>query len=99
MEPSPNPLQQSASSYYNKYRKRSFFLSRLTVLTSMVILIITLGINISLLTSHEKSTATTHADTPQNPAQILPTLPAGCVYQQTQKGLAVVCPTPTSAVT
>ena len=95
MEPTQ---QQSASSYYNKYRKRSFFLSRVTVLTSMVVLIITLGINISLLNSNTKTTVTSHADTPSNPTKLLPTLPAGCIYQQTKGGLAVVCPTPTPTI-
>jgi hypothetical protein len=95
MEPTQ---QQSASSYYNKYRKRSFFLSRVTVLTSMVVLIITLGINISLLNSNTKTSVTSHADTPSNPAKLLPTLPAGCIYQQTKGGLAVVCPTPTPTI-
>ncbi len=93
------PPQQSASDYYNKYRKRSFFLSRLTVFTSMAVLIVALVVNISLLYSQEKSTATTHADTPTNQTQLLPSLPVGCSYQQMKKGLAVVCPTPTAIPT
>ena len=90
--------QESASSYYNKYRKRSFFISRVTVLTSMLVLIITLGINVSLLTSNQKNTVTSHADTVSNPAKILPTLPSGCIYQQIKGGLAVICPTPTPTI-
>ncbi len=61
----------------------------------MLVLIITLGINISLLTSNSKNTVTSHADTQSDPTKLLPTLPAGCDYQQTKKGLTVVCPTPT----
>src|ERR1700722_5425663 len=92
--PSQQP-QQSASDYYNKYRKRSFFLSRITVFTSMAVLIVALVVNISLLYSQEKNTTVTHADTPVNQTQLLPSLPVGCAYEQMKKGLAVVCPTPT----
>lgn len=94
-----DPTQESASAYYNKYRKRRFLFSRLTVLTSMLVLIIALGINISLLYSHQNSTIESHAATDQNPKKLLPQLPSGCLYQQTTKGLAVVCPTPTSSST
>lgn len=97
MEPQQNPTQsqQSASDYYNKYKKRSFFLSRITVLSSMLVLIIALGVNISLLYSHTQNTATTHAAEPENPQANLPSLPVGCEYQQIKGGLKVVCPTPT----
>jgi hypothetical protein len=90
--------QQSASDYYNKYRKRSFFLSRLTVISSMAVLILALGINISLLYSHSQNTITSHAAEAQNPQTILPSLPAGCEYQQIKGGLKVVCPTPTPTI-
>lgn len=93
-----DPIQESASTYYNNYRKRRFFFSRLTVLTSMLVLVIALGINISLLYSHDNSTLSSHAAEPENPQKLLPSLPAGCSYQQTTKGLAVVCPTPTSTI-
>jgi hypothetical protein len=90
-----DPIQESASAYYNKYRKRRFFFSRLTVLTSMLVLIVALGINISLLYSNDNSTIKSNAAAPENPQKILPKLPSGCIYQQTKKGLAVACPTPT----
>lgn len=93
-----DPTQESASTYYNKYRKRRFFFSRLTVLTSMLVLIITLGINISLLYSHDKSTVTSHAAMEQNTQQLLPKLPKGCIYQKSTNGLEVVCPTPTPTI-
>src|SRR5579864_2926042 len=94
-----DPAQESASAYYNKYRKRRFFFSRLTVLTSMLVLIITLGINISLLYSHDNSTTQSNAAGHENPQKLLPSLPIGCSYQQTTKGLSVVCPTPTPTET
>lgn len=90
-----DPIQESASAYYNKYRKRRFFFSRLTVLTSMLVLIVTLGINITLLYSHDNSTIKSNASGHENPQKLLPSLPAGCDYKQTSKGLIVVCPTPT----
>lgn len=93
-----DPTQESASTYYNKYRKMRFFFSRLTVLTSMIVLIITLVINISLLYSHDKNTITTHAATEQNIQQVLPKLPVGCLYKKTNKNYEVECPTPTPAV-
>src|SRR6185437_16930427 len=97
MEPQQNPIQpqQSASDYYNKYKKRSFFLSRITVLSSMVVLIVALGINISLLYSHSTSTVASHAASSENSTTNLPSLPAGCDYQQVKGGFVVVCPTAT----
>src|SRR5215469_10300629 len=103
MEPQQNPPQpqQSASDYYNKYRKRSFFLSRITVLSSMVVLVLALGINISLLYSHSANTIASHAAGHENPQTSLPSLSAGCEYQQVKGGFVVACPTatPTPAVT
>lgn len=90
-----DPTQESASAYYNKYRKRRFFFSRLTVLTSMLVLIVTLGINISLLNSHDTSTIKSNAAGPENPQKLLPKLITGCAYLQTKSGLTVICPTPT----
>ncbi len=86
--------QETATSYYNPSRKRSFFLSRLFVVFSMFILIIALGINISVLYSEERTSATTRASA-ANTQSNLPVLPKGCEYQSKDKGVIVVCPTAT----
>jgi hypothetical protein len=96
----PSQSQQSAESYYSAKRKRSFLYSRITVLTSMTVLIVALGINVSALISQERSTTESKAAAPENSIQSLPSLPKGCVYQQAKRGFAVTCPTPTpSAMT
>lgn len=86
--------QETATSYYNHSRKRSFFFSRLFVVFSMLILVIALGINISVLYSEERTSATTRASTAANQSN-LPVLPKGCEYQSKEKRVIVVCPTAT----
>ncbi|HWY79121.1 MAG TPA: hypothetical protein VNW29_02065 [Candidatus Sulfotelmatobacter sp.] len=86
---------QTASEYYNKTRKRSFLFSRLTVITSMFLLVIALTINILALNAHDNATAKSHAATAENQQKLLPSLPTGCMYQQVRGGFIVVCPTPT----
>jgi hypothetical protein len=92
-------IQESAVAYYNKNRKRSFLFSRITVVASMFILIIALGVNIYALYSQGQNTYKSNAATQENPIKILPKIPAGCKYQQVPGGLTVVCPTaaPTTA--
>ena len=87
--------QQTAAAYYNKHRKRSFFLSRIIVGVSMFVLVVALAVNIANLSSQDNSTTQSHASTPQNIQKLLPSLPAGCLYKQTPHGLIVICPTPT----
>ncbi|HVA97200.1 MAG TPA: hypothetical protein VND99_06095 [Candidatus Acidoferrales bacterium] len=96
-QPTEQP-EQTATEYYNITRKRSFLFSRFTVITSMVILMVTLGINIFALASPNTSNIKSNAYQ-DNPEKNLPSPPAGCSYQRTKKGLAVTCPTsaPTSA--
>jgi len=91
--------QESASAYYNSSRKRSFFLSRLTVFASMFVLLVVLTINISLLYSNDKSTISSHAAEPVNPIKLLPSLAQGCSYQKIKGELTVACATPTPTIT
>src|SRR6266568_1571449 len=86
-----DPTQQSAAEYYKKHRKRSFF-SRLTIISSMTILLVVLSINVSALYSQDKSTISSNASTPENVEKNLPSLPAGCVYQHIQGKVKVDCP-------
>ncbi|MBA3723921.1 MAG: hypothetical protein H0W89_03420 [Candidatus Levybacteria bacterium] len=86
--------QETATSYYNHSRKRSFFFSRLIVIFSMLILVIALGINITVLYSEERTSATTRASAGDSQSN-LPALPKGCEYQSKEKGVIVVCPTAT----
>jgi len=92
MEPNPEPL----SSYYNLSRKRSFFLSRFFVLTSLLILVIGLVVNISFLYSQQRTNTNSRAAS-SNPQSTLPSLPAGCEYQQSGDNFKVVCPSITPA--
>lgn len=92
-----SPKQQlqpagTATDYYNKKRKRSFLLSRVTVFFSLAILVIALGVNLYALAAPNNSTIQSHAYQ-ANPRKNLPSLPAGCLYQQKAQGFAVVCPT------
>jgi hypothetical protein len=93
-----DPAQQTAAEYYKKHRKHSFF-SRLTIFSSMAILLIVLAINISVLYSQDKSTTTSHAATPEQIEKLLPSLPQGCIYQHENGKVKVEChkPTPTIA--
>jgi len=102
MDPTQQPIQQpplqpqsSAVTYYNTDRKRSFLFSRIMIITSMTILVVTLGINIFSLVSPNTATLKSNAFSTENPTKNLPILPHGCLYQQTQKSLIVICPTPT----
>lgn len=92
-------IQQTAAAYYNNNKKRSFFFSRVVIIVSMVVLVIALGVNVVALYSNDTSTVKSHASAPESQTQkaLLPSLPAGCVYKQAQKGFAVFCPTPTPA--
>lgn len=96
MEPTQQPPQQeqiqSAVAYYNKNRKRSFLFSRITVVFSMFILVVALGINIFSFYSQDTQTTQTHASTPENQKKLLPSLPAGCGYKEIKGGMTVVCP-------
>lgn len=87
--------QQTAETYYDKNRKRSFLFSRITVVTSMLVLVVALTINISLLSSQERTSTKSRASAPVNNQKTLPSLHAGCEYQPTKNGFKVVCPTPT----
>lgn len=89
------PTQETASEHYNASGKRTFLFSRITVMVAMIVLVLTLGINIVVLTSTHNNTIKSNAYSPANPEKNLPSLPAGCSYQQAKKGLAVVCPTAT----
>ncbi len=82
---------ETATSYYNAHRRKSFFLSRLFVLISMLVLIVTLGINVAVL-YQQRTSATTRASGPVGQNN-LPALPQGCEYQTKQNGVVVVCPT------
>lgn len=86
---------QSASTYYNKDRKRSFLFSRIAVITSMLVLVVALMLNLSLLNSPERSDTRSQASTNALTQDDLPPLPDGCVYQQLKDGPVVVCSTPT----
>jgi hypothetical protein len=88
-----DPAQQTAAQYYNTGRKRTFLFSRVIVITSMLVLLIALGINIFVLNAPNTSTVKTNAYYPSNPEKNLPSLPAGCSYQQAKSGMTVVCPT------
>lgn len=90
-----DPKQETAASYYSRTRKRSFFYTRITVIASMFVLVIALIINIVALNTQGDSTTQSKAAGHENIQALLPTLPAGCYYQQTTKGLLVACPTPT----
>jgi hypothetical protein len=94
-----DPTQQTAAEYYKKHRKRSLF-SRITILSSMAILLIVLAFNISVLYSQDTNTIKSNASTPQNVETLLPSLPAGCQYLHVGDKVKVDCPkvTPTSAV-
>jgi hypothetical protein len=98
-QPQQGEAQESAVAYYNKNRKRSFLFSRITVIASMFILIIALGVNIYALNSQGQGTYKSNAATQENQTKILPKIPNGCRYQQIPGGLTVVCPSvaPTSA--
>lgn len=93
------PTQQTAADYYKKHRKHSF-LSRITIISSMGILLIVLALNISTLYSQEQTT-TTHASTGENVEALLPSLPPGCHYSHGNNKITVACAqaTPTLAVT
>src|SRR5258708_4616004 len=94
---SMDPTQQSASDYYKKHRKRSLF-SRLTILSSMVVLVIVLAINITVLYSQDKNTIKSNASSPINVEKLLPSLPSGFVYKHINGKVKVDCPkaTPTN---
>src|SRR6266404_93516 len=95
---SMDPTQQSAAEYYKKHRKRSFF-SRLTIISSMAILLVVLAINISALYSQDKNTLSSNASTPENVEKLLPSLPAGCVYNHVNGKVKVDCPKATPTLT
>ncbi len=80
-----------AQNYYNSSRKRSFFFSRLFVISSMLVLLIALMVNISFLYSQERTSTTSQASS-QNAQKFLPSLPAGCEYEQIGKGFKINCP-------
>jgi hypothetical protein len=94
-----DPTQQTAAEYYKRHRKRSLF-SRITILSSMTILLIVLAVNISILYSQDTSTVKSNASTHENIEQMLPSLPAGCQYQHVGNNVIVDCPkaSPTAAV-
>lgn len=83
---------ETATSYYNSNRRKSFFLSRLFVLISMLVLVVTLSINVAILYSQQRTSTTTQASGTANQNN-LPDLPKGCEYQTKQNGVEVVCPT------
>ena len=88
------PLE-SAATYYDTKRKRSFLYSRITVVVSMVILVAVLAFNVNVLYSDKtalQSRASEHPNTNN-----LPKLPKGCEYQPLNNGFQVVCETPTPA--
>jgi hypothetical protein len=90
--------QETAISYYNDHRKRSFFLSRLFVIISMLVLVVALSINISVLYSEERASGTSRASSNNNQTN-LPALPEGCEYQTKEDGVVVVCPTDAPSAT
>jgi hypothetical protein len=93
------PEQQTAADYYKHHRKRSLF-SRITILSSMAILLLVLAVNISVLYSQNTNSIKSNASTPQNVENLLPSLPAGCHYQHVGDNVKIDCPkdTPTAAV-
>ena len=101
MDPVQESQQQTAESYYNNTRKRSFLYSRVTVIVSTLVLVVALGVNISVLYSQQAKTIQSKASTPPS-TQNLPALPEGCSYQRLTDGFKVVCattaPTKTASV-
>ncbi len=94
-----DPAQQSAADYYQKHRKHSMF-SRITIISSMAILLIVLAFNINALYAQDKSTNQSHASTPQDIESMLPSLPAGCQYEHAGEKFKVTCQaTPTISIT
>lgn len=85
--------QETAATYYNIHRKRSLLYSRAVVMTSMIVLVVALGINVALLSSQDKQTTNTHAATSSNPHGVLPSLPTGCLYEKVKSKLTITCPT------
>lgn len=85
-----DPTQQSAAEYYKHHRKRSV-ITRITILSSMAILLLVLGINISVLYSQDQSTIQSHASSPQDMVTLLPSLPSGCVYEHVNKKVKIDC--------
>ena len=93
-----DPTQQTAADYYKKHRKRSLF-SRITIFSSMAILIIVLAINISAFYSQSQSTTKSEASTPENIDKLLPSLPQGCRYKHANGNVVVDCAKTTPTVT
>ena len=89
---------ETASSYYNDKRKQSFFLSRIFVIISMLVLVAALGINVSVLYQQERTSTTSQASSDTKQTN-LPDLPKGCEYQSKGKGVVVVCPTAAPTIT
>jgi hypothetical protein len=55
LQQAPEQPQVSASVYYDKHRKHSFFLSRVTVLSSMVVLVLAIFLLFTLKTIARRS--------------------------------------------
>lgn len=85
-----DPTQQTAAEYYKHHRKSSLF-SRITILSSMAILVLVLAINILVLYSQDAGSIKSNASTPQNVENLLPSLPAGCQYQHVGDNVKVYC--------
>ena len=87
---------ESAQSYYNTKRKKSFLFSRMFVFVSMFLLLIALGINIALLNTHQRTTTSTQAAGIAATTS-LPVLPTGCIYESNTNKVTVRCDGPTVA--
>lgn len=83
------------SSYYHSSSKPSFFFYRTAVITSMVVLLTVLGIN--LYNINQTTQTQSHASYSSSDNTLLPSLAAGCAYKKTPQGSAVVCDTSTPA--
>jgi hypothetical protein len=94
-----DPEQQTAAEYYKIHRKRSL-LARVTIISSLAVLLLVLGVNMFALYSQDQSTIKTNASTPENIEKLLPSLPHGCEYQHLNGKVKVDCPkdTPTPAI-
>lgn len=88
---------QSAETYYNQKRKRSFFYSRVTVFVSMIVLVGVLAFNVNSL--YNDPTVTQSRASEQPNTNNLPKLPKGCEYKPVNNGFEVVCTTPTPEAT
>lgn len=83
--------QDKVSSYYNSSSKPSFFFYRISIVASMVFLLAVLGVNLTTL--NQSTSTTSRAANPNTENVSLPQLLPGCMYEKTQQGTIMVCPT------